>query len=181
MSSHPRPLIRRPERRIPVTILALVLLVLAVAAVWILGAYLATGAVPAWAAGAVSRIGSTTLDAPAAIAVASVLILAGIAMIVSAAVPGASHLVRILDEDADGSIAVPARDVARHVRQQAEAVDGVHSARVSFAAGEGADITVRCAIDDTDKVRDQVSTAAARALEDLGLDSRVRTRVRDIT
>ena len=179
MSTRPRrsTLIRRPPRAIPVGLLAVALVVLGGLGIWLLGSYLINDTWPLAASSTVASVAETGLDSTAMRVVAVVLALVGLALLVSALVPGRPSRVRVLDDDIPGETAISRRDLARSIARRTETVDGVHSASATIRRRR-IDVSVWTVVDDPSPVSRAASTAADRALAELRPTGPLRARVR---
>ncbi|MBM7232022.1 DUF6286 domain-containing protein [Dietzia cinnamea] len=179
MSARPRrsTLIRRPPRAIPVGLLAVALVVLGGLGIWLLGSYLINDTWPLAASSTVASVAETGLDSTAMRVVAVVLALVGLALLVSALVPGRPSRVRVLDDDIPGETAISHRDLARRIERRTENVDGVHSTRVSVRPRR-IDVAVKTVVDDPAPVTQGAKDAVDHALCELRPADPLRPRVR---
>lgn len=177
MTSAPRRLDRRPSRSVPATLLALVLLVLGVLGLWTLGSLLFDGAWPAWAASPVDAVSGLRLDSSPMATAAAALVVAGVLLLLSAALPGRTARRLVLTDDVPGATAVSHRDLSRHVRRRVERSDGVQSSRVRVSRRR-VDVDALSPLDDPDPVRLRVEEASREAVDALHPIPAPRVRVR---
>lgn len=170
-------LVRRPTRTIPASLLAVALLVSGGLGVWLLGTYLVDGTWPGAASATLAGISDTRLDAQLVRALAAVLAVLGLAMLLTAIVPGRPSRVRILDDDIPGETALTRRDLAHRIQRRAENVDGVHSSHVAIRR-RSLDVQVDSVVDDTAPVSRAASTAVDDALRELRPVDVPRSRLR---
>lgn len=170
-------LVRRPSRAVPVGILAVVLVVIGTAGVWLLGTYLIDGAWPSAAGGAVSSVGSTGLNSVVLKIAACVVAVFGLALLLAALLPGRPARVRVLDHEVPGETALHRRDLARRIQRRAEQVDGVHSVRAEVVRRR-LDVDVFTVVDHTDPVLRSATAAVEKAVAELRPDGGLRPRVR---
>lgn len=177
MSSTPRRLDRRPARSAPVIVVAVALLAAGVLGIWLLGALVVDGALPAWATGAVDAVGSLRLDSAPMAAAAVLLTVVGLTLLVSAVVPGRSAHRSLLADDIAGMTVMSHRDLGRRVQRRIERADGVQSARVRVGPRR-VDALVLTPLDDHDPVRRRIMEAAQDTVAALRPDPIPRVRVR---
>lgn len=177
MSGKPRSISRRPSRSIPVTILALALIVLGGLGVWLLGALLFTKSWPGQLAGTVNGLGGTAFASQPMMAASILLALVGVVLVITALWPGSVSRASVLGGDIPGETAVTHRDLAKRIRLRTESVDGVHSVSVKVRPRR-VDAIVRTVVDDVAPVQESAQLAVEQALAELRPAMALRTRVR---
>ncbi|GAB3536050.1 hypothetical protein GCM10027403_15420 [Arthrobacter tecti] len=178
-SRSPRPLRRRPARTIPAVITAVVLLILGAGALW-LGIDAARGntGVLESAAGAAR----TPWNSSVAVAVAGVVLAAGLILMLCAALPGKFTSLRLGAPTNQGTTTTTSEYVmsrhalARLAKARAEQVDGVESAAAT-ASQRKLEVTVSTYLIQTAELRERVHQALTRALQDAGPLTEPRIRV----
>ncbi|PRY58219.1 hypothetical protein BCF74_11236 [Knoellia remsis] len=177
MSSEPRGLARRPARAIPTTILALALLALGGLAAWLIGARLVDGEWPPQAQDVIDEVATTRLDSTPALLLAIALAVIGLVLLLAAFKPGKPSRSEVRSDGVPGETVVPNRDLARLVRSRTRHVEGLQDTTVRVTSRR-IDVVATALGDDTDRVRDDVSTAAEKAVADLQPDRPLPARVR---
>ncbi|WP_422391920.1 DUF6286 domain-containing protein [Arthrobacter sp. N1] len=119
---------KRPSRSIPAVIVALVLLAVAVTAVWS-GITVLTGGNTAIVDG-ISSAADTPWSAQAAYVPSIAVALIGIALIITALVPG-RHDTYLLNHDGAAEAALTRKGLKTYLQDQAADIDGVDSVRAS--------------------------------------------------
>ncbi|WP_038371957.1 DUF6286 domain-containing protein [Brachybacterium phenoliresistens] len=179
MSTSPRPLVARPTRTVPATLLALALLTAGGLALWALGALLLTGSWPAPLQEPMARLGALRLADRALLAAAAGCAVLGIVLLVAALRPGRPRTRAVLGDAVPGTTALPHRDLERRLRARLEQVDGVRSARAA-AGPRTVRITVSTVLEDTAPVLAAARRAAHGTIAEIRPvhDPRVLVRAR---
>lgn len=177
MSARPAPLIHRPRRTVPATLLGLALLALGAAGAWATGTLLLTGAWPARLGRVLPALGAVAAGDRSLLAAAAALALLGAVLLLAGLWPGRARRRAVLADAVPGTTALADADLARRVRARVERVDGVRSARVAVR-GRTVRVGVRTVLEDPAPVADGARRAAVHAIEELRPVTVPRTRVR---
>lgn len=179
MSASPRPLVARPTRTIPATLLALALLAVGGLVLWALAALLLTGSWPAPMQEPITVLGALRFADPALLAAAAGCGILGIVLLVAALRPGRPHTRAVLADAVPGTTALAHRDLERRLRARLERVDGVRSARAA-AGPRTVRITVSTVLEDTAPVVESARRAALGTITEIHPvhDPRVLVRAR---
>lgn len=126
-------LLRHSSRTVPATVVALVLLAIAVIVVWASVGRLAAGTWPTWAGSAARQLTAATWGSTAVIATCAVAAVIGLVLLLAAILPGprSGTTVRLPGSRADAAPArsteaiINRRAIARLLTAEADLVDGV--------------------------------------------------------
>ncbi|KNC19849.1 hypothetical protein AC792_04240 [Arthrobacter sp. RIT-PI-e] len=175
MSNAPRSqsLRRRSSRSVPATILAALLLALAVVGAWVGISRLVTGTWPSFLAPIRQTLAGFTWESPALWATAIVLAVIGVFLLLAAILPGQHTTIRLTDpdgEDADTTETVMSRrGLAKLVGSHLDEADGVDSASVGATARKVTAV-VRTPLHDASGFSDKLTRSLERKLEQVGVD-----------
>ena len=170
-------LIHRPSRSAPAALLALLLLALGSLGIWLLGYHLITGVWPQRAVTALEAISSASFGSTWVLIIAGVAAACGLAMLISAFLPGKFDRVAILQDDLPGQTAVSRRDLATLVKNQLEQIGDIHSATVRVHHSR-VDVTAFTDLDDLSALNEVVSQKTDEALRTFQPSGITRSRVR---
>lgn len=120
---------KRPSRTIPALVVALVLLTAAIAAIWA-GITALTGGTTA-AIDGVAGAAATPWSAQAAYIPSIAVALIGVALIITALVPG-RYDAHLIHHEGNAEAGLTGRGLKTYLEDQAKAIDGVDTARVSL-------------------------------------------------
>ncbi|MEG8183905.1 hypothetical protein GZH49_36145 [Nocardia terpenica] len=120
---------RRPQRAIPAVVLALTLVALCTAVILVLIQRL-TGALQFVSSADIARhLRATTWDGPWPVGAGAAAVVTGVLLLALAVLPGRPTVVPLADHDAIAA-GVTRRGLHRALREAAQSVDGVRSARI---------------------------------------------------
>lgn len=129
---------RRPSRTIPAVIVALVLLTVAVAVVWVSAVRITSGTWPTFVVDAANWAHDVSFGSTTAITAAAAAAAVGLVVLLCAIIPGQYTALRVVNPDLEGGggsteVVMTRRSVARLATARADEIDGVGS--VSTSAG----------------------------------------------
>lgn len=161
-----RSLRRRPSRTVPAVVVALLLLTLGVALVWITVLRLTTGAWPEIFVQAAQWAHDVTWGSTTAITAAAAAAVGGLIMLLCAIIPGHHTSLRVSaqslnGEDGQTEVVMSRRSIARLATARADEVDGVGS--VSTSAGSR---SVSLSITTPSEQRDVVANAVRATVQE---------------
>ena len=170
-------LIHRPSRSAPAALLALLLLALGALGIWLLGYRLITGVWPQRSVTTLQAISSASFDSTWVLIIAGVAAACGLAMLISAFLPGKFDRVAILQDDLPGQTAVSHRDLATLVKNQLEQIGDIRSATVTVHRSR-IDVIAFTDLDDLSTLNEVVSQKTDEALRTFQPSGITRSRVR---
>lgn len=177
MNQQRTPLISRPARVPAALFLGITLLAIGSATTWVMGTFLATGDWPNTVASTVSAIGEARLTSTPAVLAAALLCLAGLALLLSALIPGRRLRRAVFRGEVPGVTAVSDREFRRYIEERVERVDGVQRVH-SRLRGPRLTVIVRTPIDDVGALCARSRAVAEGAVSELQPARAIRSRVR---
>jgi hypothetical protein len=168
---------RRPSRSVPALIVALVLLTLAVAAVWA-GVTALTGGSTAVIEGVTGAAG-TPWSSQAAYIPSIAVALIGVVLILTAVLPG-RYNAHLVNHEGVTEAALTRRGLKTYLEDQAMGIDGVDSARASVK-GRQASIRIGTYALDRHEVEKDVHQRLRTRVDSLHLENAPRVRVNTST
>lgn len=174
---------RRPSRGVPATLVALVVLAVAVAATTAAVTRLASGSWPGWAADPARSVAQQSWGAAPVLAAAVVGVVLGLVLLLAALLPGRRTGVPVdltVTSAEQSEVVITQRGVARLAAAAADEVDGVESVDVSVSARLVRVEVVTASRSDVESVRSAVQSSVEDRLDVLGSGPvcEVQTRVR---
>ncbi|KQO00807.1 hypothetical protein ASF21_10840 [Arthrobacter sp. Leaf234] len=168
---------KRPSRSVPASIVALVLLAAAVTAVWG-GITALTGGNTAVTEGVTGAV-SVPWSAQAAYIPSIAVALIGVALIITALIPG-RHDAHLVKHEGASEAALTGRGLRTYLEDRAMTIDGVDSARASLK-GRQARIRIGTYALDHDEVQKDVHQRLRATVDSLDLKNARRIRVNTST
>lgn len=173
---------RRPSRTVPAVIVALVLLTLSVAMVWVAVRRLSSGEWPGAVTQAADWAAALTWASATLLVIAGVVVLVGFVLVLCAVVPGKPTALRIETEPLDaehGNVeAVMTRhSVAKLANARANEVDGVEGVKTTVT-GRLVAMTITTPSTQREDIQQNVTERVRAALEASGLDPMPRVRAK---
>lgn len=177
---------RRPSRTVPAVIVAVVLLGLSLALVWLSVLKLASGAWPSVVVRAAHGAHDISWGSTTAMTMAAGVAVVGVVLLASAIIPGRYNAMRVRNDDlesvgASTDVVMTRRSVARLVTARAGEVDGV--AAVSTSVG-GRSVSLSITTPSADRgtvettvrqrVREALMSAGVHPLPRIGINVRTR-------
>lgn len=170
-------LIHRPSRSAPAALLALLLLALGSLGIWLLGHRLITGMWPQRTLRTLQAISGASFGSTWVLIIAGVAAACGLAMLISALLPGKIDRVAILGDDFPGQTAVSHRDLATLVKNQLEQIGDIRSVTVTLHRSR-IDVIAFTDLDDLAALHEVVSQKTDEALRTFQPSGITRSRVR---
>lgn len=173
---------RRPSRTVPAVIVALVLLALSVAMVWVAVRRLSSGQWPGAVTQAAGWTAALTWASVAMLVIAGLVVLAGLVLLLCAVVPGKPTALRIGTEPLEtehGNVeaVMTRRSVAKLANARANEVDGVDGVKTTVT-GRLVAMSITTASAQREDIQASVTERVRAALEASGLDPLPRVRAK---
>lgn len=164
---------RRPSRTVPAVIVALLLLALAVAMVWLSVLKLASGAWPNVVVRASNWTHDVSWGSTTAIIAATGVAMMGVGLLLCAIIPGRYKAMRVRNDDLDSvdattEVVITRRSIARLATARADEVDGVEAVSTS-ARGRSVAMSITTLSSERDTVGTAVKQRVREALESAGV------------
>lgn len=177
---------RRPSRTVPAVIVAVVLLCLSVAMVWVAVRRLSSGDWPGAVTQAAGWTAALTWASVTMLVIAGVVVLAGLVLLLCAVVPGKPTALRIGTEPLETDrghieVVMTRRSVAKLASARANEVDGVDGVSTTVT-GRAVAMSITTASGQREDIQQHVTERVRAALEATGLDPmpRVRAKARTV-
>ena len=179
--SRSKALRRRPSRTVPAVIMALILLALAVAMVWLSVLKLLSGVWPDVVVSAANWAQDVSWGSTTAITAAAGVAVVGVILLLWAIIPGQFNAMRVQNDDLDSvgtttEVVMTRRSVARLATARAVEVDGVEAASAS-AGGQSVTLSVTTESSDRNAVETTVKQRVHQALISAGVNPLPRIAV----
>lgn len=172
---------RRPSRTVPAVIVALLLLTLAVAMVWICVLRLSTGTWPKFVSQAANWAHDVSWGSTTAVTAAVGVAVIGLVLLWCAVIPGQHTAMRVSNDDLDKvdaatEVVMSRSSIARLATARADEVDGVGSVSTSVG-GRSVKLSITTPSSQRDAVSANVKQRVREALQAAGIDPVPRVSV----
>ncbi|KNC18853.1 hypothetical protein AC792_09670 [Arthrobacter sp. RIT-PI-e] len=171
---------RRSSRSVPATILAALLLALAVVGAWAGISRLLTGSWPSFLAPIRQTLAEQSWNSPALWVVTIVLVVIGVILLLAAILPGQHTTIRLTNPEGTSTdiaeTVISRRGLAKLASSHLDEADGVDSASVRATARKVTAV-VRTPLYDTTGFSDKLTRSLERKFEQTGVDPAPRVHV----